>query len=53
MNKQPIREIFDNISLNVINFLESHIGISEVDFLERSGVSEMALTKWEEENTPI
>ena len=52
MNKQSIREIFDNISLNVIGFLENHIGISEVNFIERSGVAEMSITKWEEENTP-
>lgn len=52
MNKQSIREIFDNISLNVIGFLENHIGISEVNFIERSGVAEMSITKWEEENSP-
>jgi hypothetical protein len=38
--------------LNVIGFLENHIGISEVNFIERSGVAEMSITKWEEENTP-
>lgn len=37
MNKQSTRDIFDNISLNVISFLENHIGISDVDFNERSG----------------
>ena len=37
MIKQGIREIFDNISLSVITFLESHIGISDVEFLERTG----------------
>ena len=52
MNKQSIREIFDNISLNVIEFLESHIGIADIDFVERSGVAEMSITKWEEENAP-
>jgi len=52
MNKQSIREIFDNISLNVIEFLDNHIGITDVDFLERSGVAEMSITKWEEENSP-
>lgn len=52
MNKQSIRDIFDTISLNVIDFLENHIGITEVDFIERSGVAEMSITKWEEENTP-
>jgi hypothetical protein len=35
--KQSIREIFDTISLNVIGFLENHIGITEVDLTERSG----------------
>lgn len=37
MIKQGVREIFDNISLSVINFLESHIGISDVEFIERQG----------------
>ena len=53
MNKQSIRDIFDIISLNVIGFLENHIGVSDVDFVERSGVAEMSITKWEEENTPF
>lgn len=53
MNKQSIRDIFDIISLNVIGFLENHIGISDVDFVERSGVAEMSITKWEEENAPF
>ena len=53
MNKQSVREIFDTISLNVIQFLESHIGITEVDLIEHTGVAEMSLTKWEEENTPF
>jgi len=52
MNKQSVRDIFDIISLNVIGFLDNHIGISDVDFVERSGVAEMSVTKWEEENTP-
>lgn len=53
MNKQSIREIFDNISLRVISFLETHTGISEVEFnSERQGVAEISLTKWEEENAP-
>jgi len=37
-NKQSTREIFDEISLNVIDFLENHIGINEVYFLERNGM---------------
>ena len=65
MNKQSIREIFDTISLNVIDFLENHIGITDVELIERSGkyplpahpfcpgVAEMSITKWEEENSPF
>ena len=37
MIKQGVREIFDNISLSVISFLENHIGISDVEFIERQG----------------
>jgi len=59
MNKQSIREIFDNISLKVISFLENHVGIEDVEFVERQGkpmltpgVAEMTIAKWEEENAP-
>lgn len=52
MNKQSIRDIFDTISLNVIEFLQNHIGICDIEFNERSGVPEMSITKWEEENAP-
>jgi len=53
MNKQSIREIFDNISLSVISFLENHIGIADVEFVERQGVAELSIVKWEEENAPF
>jgi hypothetical protein len=39
--------------MQVISFLEGHIGISDVEFIERQGVAEASLTKWEEENSPI
>jgi hypothetical protein len=52
MNRQSIREIFDNISLSVISFLENHVGITDVEFQERQGVAEISITKWEEENAP-
>jgi len=48
-----VRDIFDIISLNVIGFLENHIGITDVEFTERCGVAEMSITKWEEENSPF
>ena len=38
MIKQGVREIFDNISLSVISFLENHIGITDVEFIERQGM---------------
>ena len=47
-----MRDIFDTISLNVIDFLDNHIGITDVDFVERNGVAEINVTKWEEENSP-
>ena len=52
MNKQCIREIFDDISFSVISFLENHIGVTDVEFVERQGVAEMSIQKWEEENSP-
>lgn len=47
------REVFDNISMQVISFLENHIGISDVEFIERAGCADVSITKWEEENAPI
>ena len=32
-NNASIREIFDDISLSVINFLENHEGVASVDFM--------------------
>lgn len=46
-----MRDIFDTIFLNVIGLLENHIGITEISFVERSGVAEMSINKWEEENS--
>jgi len=48
-----IREVFDNISMQVISFLENHIGITDVEFIERAGCADISLQKWEEENAPI
>jgi len=47
------REVFDNISMQVISFLENHVGISDVEFIERAGCADVSITKWEEENAPI
>ena len=48
--KSAGREVFDNISMNVISFLENHIGISDVEFIERQGCADISISKWEEEN---
>jgi len=48
-----MREIFDNISMHVISFLENHIGVSNVDFTERLAVSEYMITKWQEDNVKL
>ena len=48
-----MREVFDNISMQVISFLENHIGVASVEFLERAGCADMTIQKWEEENAPI
>jgi hypothetical protein len=47
------REVFDNISMQVISFLENHVGISDVEFIERAGCADVSIQKWEEENAPI
>lgn len=48
-----MREVFDNISMQVISFLENHIGIAGVDFIERPGCADITISKWEEDNQPI
>jgi hypothetical protein len=37
---QGVRDILDSISHSVIQFLEEHSGICEVNFTERQGVSD-------------
>jgi hypothetical protein len=39
--------------MSVIQFLENHIGITSVEFVERTGCAEVSIQKWEEENVPI
>ena len=36
-SKKQVRQIFDDISLHVISFLEKHKGITDVKFFERKG----------------
>lgn len=38
--------------MQVIQFLENHIGITSVEFVERVGCAESSIQKWEEENIP-
>ncbi len=51
-NNASIREIFDDISLSVINFLENHEGVASVDFVERRGITLAEITAWEQDNAP-
>lgn len=39
--------------MQVISFLENHIGITSVDFVERPGCADITIQKWEEDNAPI
>ena len=48
-----IREIFDDISLSVIRFLEQHEGVTSVDFVERRGASLSDIVAWEQEHKPF
>lgn len=52
MVKQSVREIFEQISLSVINYLEKHIGVTEIEFIERQGVVESLISSWEAEHAP-
>jgi tubulin polyglutamylase complex subunit 2 len=47
-----IREIFDDISLSVISFLENHDGVTSVDFVERRGAALSEIVTWEQEHKP-
>eukprot|EP00294_Goniomonas_avonlea_P016359 CAMPEP_0114550366 /NCGR_PEP_ID=MMETSP0114-20121206/6037_1 /TAXON_ID=31324 /ORGANISM="Goniomonas sp, Strain m" /LENGTH=340 /DNA_ID=CAMNT_0001735139 /DNA_START=40 /DNA_END=1062 /DNA_ORIENTATION=+ len=51
-NQPSQRDFFDEISLNVISFLENHRGVTNVKFHERSGASQAAIMAWERHNTP-
>lgn len=52
MNKQSVRQIFEQISDRVISFLENHSGVTNIEFFERQGVVEALIQSWEEENSP-
>ena len=49
---QTQKEVFDEISLNVISFLENHACVSDVHLIERAGVSTRDLASWEKTNQP-
>ena len=49
---QSIRDIFDNISLSVISFLEDQKLVEDIEFAERLGIPEATLNAWEEEHSP-
>jgi len=51
-SKEKIRTIFDNISLNVISFLEKHRGVTDVKFFERPPVTEFQINEWEKKYYP-
>jgi hypothetical protein len=45
-----IREIFDSVSVSVIQFLESHHGVTNVQFYELGGASSGFIQDWEIKN---
>ena len=51
-SKDKIRQIFDNVSLNVISFLEKHRGVTDVKFFERPPITENQIIDWEKKNYP-
>lgn len=42
-----IREIFDTVSVSVIQFLESHQGVTNVQFYELEGLNPSTIQDWE------
>lgn len=51
-DQETCRKIFDDLSLRVITFLESHPAACGVKFQDRPGVTQAQLQKWEKENHP-
>jgi len=51
-SKEKIRQIFDNISLNVISLLENHRGVTDVKFFERAPVTHSQISEWEKKYAP-
>jgi tubulin polyglutamylase complex subunit 2 len=45
-----IREIFDSVSVSVIQFLESHQGVTNVQFYELGGANASLIQDWEIKN---
>ena len=50
LTMSSIRDIFDDVSLSVISFLENHTGVSSVKFVERQGLSSQSIAEWESAN---
>jgi len=51
-SKEKIRQIFDDISLNVISVLEKHRGVTDVKFFERPPVTNQQINEWETKYYP-
>jgi tubulin polyglutamylase complex subunit 2 len=47
-----VRQIIDQITIRLIGFLESHKGVTDVELIERQGVSEDQIQQWDRENSP-
>lgn len=47
-----VRQIIDQITIRLIGFLESHKGVTDVELIERQGVSEDQIQQWDREHSP-
>lgn len=52
LQRRGIREIFDGISLSVIQYLEQQPGVTNIQFVEREGASKSDIAKWDKSNHP-
>ncbi len=43
-----VKEIFGSISLSVIQFLENHQGVTNVQFFQVGGCSQTSINDWEQ-----
>lgn len=50
--KKKVRQIFDDISFSVLDYIEKHAGVTDVKFFERVGSTDAQITEFEKKYYP-